>query len=133
MDSCDSQDPLDDKVTSSSNPSDGGGAGEGGGGESSVVVPEVPPQKPAEEGPGRGPETDLDSSVADAAGGGGGSPQIKAAEKEKKRKKRGRAPRASTEKAKSDVNPPCKREKKDEEDVCFICFDGGDLVVCDHR
>ncbi|KAK8950815.1 Zinc finger CCCH domain-containing protein 19 [Platanthera zijinensis] len=24
-------------------------------------------------------------------------------------------------------------QKKDEEEVCFICFDGGDLVVCDRR
>jgi hypothetical protein len=24
-------------------------------------------------------------------------------------------------------------KKKDEEEVCFICFDGGDLVVCDRR
>lgn len=25
------------------------------------------------------------------------------------------------------------RMKKDEEDVCFICFDGGSLVLCDRR
>jgi len=28
--------------------------------------------------------------------------------------------------------PPTKH-KKDEEDVCFICFDGGSLVLCDRR
>ncbi|KAJ6802286.1 zinc finger CCCH domain-containing protein 19-like [Iris pallida] len=27
--------------------------------------------------------------------------------------------------------PP--KQKEDEESLCFICFDGGDLVVCDHR
>lgn len=25
------------------------------------------------------------------------------------------------------------RKKNDEEDVCFICFDGGSLVLCDRR
>ncbi|CAN6317874.1 unnamed protein product [Urochloa humidicola] len=29
--------------------------------------------------------------------------------------------------------PPKPVNKKDEEVVCFICFDGGDLVVCDRR
>lgn len=28
---------------------------------------------------------------------------------------------------------PVVRQKKDEEDVCFICFDGGSLVLCDRR
>ncbi|KAK7367329.1 hypothetical protein VNO80_09338 [Phaseolus coccineus] len=28
---------------------------------------------------------------------------------------------------------PLVRQKKDEEDVCFICFDGGSLVLCDRR
>ncbi|XP_047165561.1 zinc finger CCCH domain-containing protein 44 isoform X2 [Vigna umbellata] len=28
---------------------------------------------------------------------------------------------------------PIVRQKKDEEDVCFICFDGGSLVLCDRR
>ncbi|KAL6583233.1 hypothetical protein OROMI_005311 [Orobanche minor] len=31
--------------------------------------------------------------------------------------------------------PPCKRSKQEdeEEDVCFICFDGGSLVLCDRK
>ncbi|KAK4773928.1 hypothetical protein SAY87_028947 [Trapa incisa] len=137
MDSCDHQNPLGDMETSSSNPPDEGGGGEGGGGESSVSVCQVLlPQKPAEEvGPDRGLEPDLGSCSADVVRGGGGGdcPRIKAAGKETIRKKRGRAPRSSTVKAKSDMNPPRKREKKGEEEVCFICFDGGELVVCDGR
>lgn len=43
------------------------------------------------------------------------------------RPKRGRA----SFKAQAGVKPSPK--KKDEEAVCFICFDGGDLVVCDRR
>ncbi|KAK4780908.1 hypothetical protein SAY87_017014 [Trapa incisa] len=134
MDSCASQNPLGDKETSSSNPPDEGGGEEGGGGEPSVVVPEVfPLQKPAEEGPGRGLESDLGPCSDEVALGGAGCPQIKAAGKEMIRKKRGRAPRSSTEKEQSDMNRLRKREKKDEEDVCFICFDGGELVICDRR
>lgn len=30
-------------------------------------------------------------------------------------------------------NPSSRRRKKDEEDVCFICFDGGSLVLCDRK
>uniref|UniRef100_A0A0E0M3R4 Uncharacterized protein n=1 Tax=Oryza punctata TaxID=4537 RepID=A0A0E0M3R4_ORYPU len=43
------------------------------------------------------------------------------------RRKRGRA----SSKAQVVVKPSVR--KKDDEEVCFICFDGGDLVVCDRR
>ena len=43
------------------------------------------------------------------------------------RPKRGRA----SSKSQAVVKPSPK--KKDEEGVCFICFDGGELVVCDRR
>ena len=42
-------------------------------------------------------------------------------------RKRGRPP-----KAQAGRTPPKKKEKE-EEDVCFICFDGGNLVLCDRR
>ncbi|KAK4795312.1 hypothetical protein SAY86_013306 [Trapa natans] len=40
------------------------------------------------------------------------------------KRKRGRAPKGGTHRASS---------RKMEEDVCFVCFDGGDLVLCDRR
>ncbi|KAL6601322.1 hypothetical protein ACP70R_044542 [Stipagrostis hirtigluma subsp. patula] len=43
------------------------------------------------------------------------------------RRKRGRP----SSKAQAVVKPSIK--KKDEEEVCFICFDGGNLVICDRR
>uniref|UniRef100_A0A7C8ZTL7 Zinc finger PHD-type domain-containing protein n=1 Tax=Opuntia streptacantha TaxID=393608 RepID=A0A7C8ZTL7_OPUST len=53
------------------------------------------------------------------------------------KKKRGRPPRNpavnASAVAKSDGNSNNKRSKKEEEDVCFICFDGGNLVLCDRR
>ncbi|KAJ6398369.1 hypothetical protein OIU77_019215 [Salix suchowensis] len=45
--------------------------------------------------------------------------------------KRGRPP-----KIQGKLGPPAfsaQRKMKDEEDVCFICFDGGSLVLCDRR
>lgn len=42
------------------------------------------------------------------------------------KRKRGRPPRSQAK------APPVKKQK-DDEDVCFICFDGGSLVLCDRR
>ncbi|OWM88892.1 hypothetical protein CDL15_Pgr020846 [Punica granatum] len=136
----DSPNPPGDQVPTSPNPPDDGGGGSAGGreanGESSAAVPDVPQQNPAEEdGSGHAQERDSDSRVADVAERDGGGAETKAARasSEKIRRKRGRASRASSDKAKSVANPARKREKKDEDDVCFVCFDGGELVVCDRR
>lgn len=61
------------------------------------------------------------------------SQQPPAAEAPVKRK-RGRPPknRNGATPAPAPARPPVKK-KKDEEIVCFICFDGGNLVVCDRR
>ncbi|CAL5188115.1 unnamed protein product [Lathyrus oleraceus] len=45
------------------------------------------------------------------------------------KRKRGRPPRGTL----PQPRPPPMKKTKDEEDVCFICFDGGSLVLCDHR
>lgn len=49
-----------------------------------------------------------------------------AAEKAVEKRRRGRPPRGH-------VKTTPVRRKTDEEDVCFICFDGGSLVLCDRR
>ncbi|CAM8886178.1 unnamed protein product [Rhodiola kirilowii] len=56
---------------------------------------------------------------------GGGIVETKTVEVVKR--KRGRPPRAQGK-----LPPPTVKEN-DEEDVCFICFDGGSLVLCDRR
>lgn len=52
--------------------------------------------------------------------------EAKVAETNAGKRKRGRPPRGL-------AKPPPAKKKKDEEDVCFICFDGGELVLCDRR
>ncbi|XP_015889668.3 zinc finger CCCH domain-containing protein 44 isoform X1 [Ziziphus jujuba] len=52
--------------------------------------------------------------------------EVKLAEKTVEKRRRGRPPRGL-------VKTTPLRKKKDEEDVCFICFDGGSLVLCDRR
>ncbi|OAY57489.1 zinc finger CCCH domain-containing protein 44 isoform X2 [Manihot esculenta] len=46
------------------------------------------------------------------------------------KRKRGRPPRIQ---GKTGPQPPALKKNEDEEDVCFICFDGGSLVLCDRR
>ena len=59
-------------------------------------------------------------------------PQQPAAAEAPVKRKRGRPPKNRDGAAPAaPARPPVK--KKDEEVVCFICFDGGDLVVCDRR
>lgn len=47
----------------------------------------------------------------------------------KKRGRRGRPPRTLCKAS----SPPISRKRREDEDVCFVCFDGGSLVLCDRR
>ncbi|GMH06522.1 hypothetical protein Nepgr_008362 [Nepenthes gracilis] len=58
--------------------------------------------------------------------------EVKGAEAIVAKRKRGR-PRKCGQPKTVAASPSAKRFKKEEEDVCFICFDGGTLVLCDRR
>ncbi|KAL3525316.1 hypothetical protein ACH5RR_013688 [Cinchona calisaya] len=45
------------------------------------------------------------------------------------KRKRGRPPKGQA----PPLKPPPAKRNKEEEDVCFICFDGGSLVLCDRK
>ncbi|KAL3527177.1 hypothetical protein ACH5RR_011833 [Cinchona calisaya] len=61
---------------------------------------------------------------------GGTGVQVKTGGQVIEKRKRGRPPRGQAAMPK----PPLKRNKEEEEeDVCFICFDGGSLVLCDRK
>lgn len=66
--------------------------------------------------------------------------QAKTVQTTVEKRKRGRPPKGQLPKGqpskgqpKATKTTPPPRKKKDEEDVCFICFDGGSLVLCDRR
>uniref|UniRef100_A0A7N0V459 Zinc finger CCCH domain-containing protein 44 n=1 Tax=Kalanchoe fedtschenkoi TaxID=63787 RepID=A0A7N0V459_KALFE len=66
------------------------------------------------------------AEMKEVSGGTGGFEEPKVLEAVKRR--RGRPPRAQGK-----LPPPPTVKDNDEEDVCFICFDGGSLVLCDRR
>ncbi|KAK6922639.1 GYF domain [Dillenia turbinata] len=84
-----------------------------------VPTPPPPPQPPASNGDGGGVQPSL---MVPAMGRG---------EMSGVKRKRGRPPRNMA--ANSVTVVKRKREEEEEEDVCFICFDGGDLVLCDRK
>lgn len=73
--------------------------------------------------PDGGVAADAPAATAAAADGGNASGAVK--------RKRGRPPKAQVKA----VQPAAKKSKEEDEDedVCFICFDGGSLVLCDRR
>ncbi|XP_039033545.1 zinc finger CCCH domain-containing protein 44-like isoform X1 [Hibiscus syriacus] len=72
---------------------------------------------------------DMIVGKADVAANG-----VKVVEMTAGKRRRGRPPRNQGKVDSSSAAPP-QRENQDgeEEDVCFICFDGGSLVLCDRR
>ncbi|XP_038999855.1 zinc finger CCCH domain-containing protein 44-like [Hibiscus syriacus] len=49
------------------------------------------------------------------------------------KRRRGRPPRNQGKVDSSSAPPPQRDNQNEEEDVCFICFDGGSLVLCDRQ
>ena len=73
------------------------------------------------------------SPPIEALGCCGGSIDVKLEEEEdsscvkKTRPRRGRPPRTVGKAS------PVTSKRREDEDVCFVCFDGGSLVLCDRR
>ncbi|KAG4153742.1 hypothetical protein ERO13_D03G011000v2 [Gossypium hirsutum] len=79
-----------------------------------------------------------DSNLVDVAvrGDGGGMGEVKLGNGVKvveMKRRRGRPPKNPARNMSSSAPAPVTVRKKDEEDVCFICFDGGSLVLCDRH
>ncbi|XWS45511.1 hypothetical protein CRYUN_Cryun15aG0142500 [Craigia yunnanensis] len=70
----------------------------------------------------------LAGATAETGAGNG----VKVVEMSAGKRRRGRPPKNQARIMSSSAPPP-QRKNKDEEDVCFICFDGGSLVLCDRR
>ncbi|XWS33825.1 hypothetical protein CRYUN_Cryun22dG0116200 [Craigia yunnanensis] len=71
-------------------------------------------------------------ATAETGAGAGAGNGVKVGEMSVGKRRRGRPPRNQA-RIMSSSGPPSHRKKNDEEDVCFICFDGGSLVLCDRR
>lgn len=87
---------------------------------------EPPPQSvetPVRSGVDVSPGIGVNARVADVADRGNSCVTVL-------KRKRGRPAKGAP---KMTPTPPPLKLKKDEEDVCFICFDGGSLVLCDRR
>ncbi|KAL5821248.1 hypothetical protein ACOSQ3_023130 [Xanthoceras sorbifolium] len=71
-----------------------------------------------------------------AARGAGGIVDVEVKVAETGKRKRGRPPRVQSKTTTTGhpTPPPQQlRKQRDDEDVCFICFDGGSLVLCDRK
>jgi hypothetical protein len=89
------------------------------------------PEKPATEAETKQVELIVSDVKMTERDGGYCPPQVvlavAAVDSDVLKKKRGRPTKGLPKSA-----PPPK-QKKEDEDVCFICFDGGSLVLCDRR
>ncbi|KAK1586404.1 hypothetical protein Q3G72_002221 [Acer saccharum] len=77
-----------------------------------------------------------DADVA-VRGAGSGIVDVEVKVVETAKRKRGRPPRVQAKTATATAHPlprpQLRKQTDEEEDVCFICFDGGSLVLCDRK